>query len=1035
MKYPLERTDRLAALRIIGIYALFAALWIYLSDEVLGMLIRDTAILVRISVFKGFLFIVVTAVLLYQLIARHIRKSTEIENELRLSEKRYHSLFEHMLEGYAYCKMLFDERGLPKDFVYLEVNDSFERLTGLTGVVGKKVTEVLQDIKESSPELFEIYGRVASTGKPERFEINFEPLKSWLSISVYSPEREHFVAVFDNITARKRSEETREATIELLRICNEADNKRELMQGLTLFFQKLTGCEAVGVRLPDGDDFPYYETRGFSDEFVLAENRLCAFDQAGEMVRDSVGHPVYACMCGNIIAGRFNPAKSFFTSHGSFWTGSTTELLAGMADGDRLATTRNCCNGDGYESVALVPLRSHGETFGLFQFNDPRRERFTAEKIALMESLVAYVAIALAKLRVDEALQESSRFSRQIIDSAEEGIIVYGRDMRYQVWNPFMEKLTGKMASEVIGRHPLESFPFLRESGVIENIQKVLAGQSLASIEFLQSAHTGRLRWISDTCVPLRNTNGEIIGAIGTVLDITDHKLAQEELKEVTQRLQLATASGQLGIWDWDIIDDAVVWNDRMFEFYGVSRDEYRMSHEAWEKSVHPDDREKAIDAINAALSGERKYDIEFRVVHPDGAIKYIKTDAVVIRDKDGKAVRMIGMAQDITDRKHMEEQLRQAQKMEAIGQLAGGVAHDFNNILTAIYGHCSVLQMKMGKDAPFRSDIDQIYAAAERAANLTRSLLAFSRKQIMSPKKINLNEIVMNVGKLLNRIIGEDIQLKTVCSGKPLRVFADSGQIEQVLMNLAANARDAMTNGGILTIETGVQEIDESFIHAYGYGEVGKYAALSVSDTGKGMDAETSKKIFEPFFTTKEVGKGTGLGLSIVYGVIKQHNGYINVYSEPDEGTTFRIYLPQVYEEDADYEKEAPPEFPRMGSETVLVAEDDAIIRELAGSILKKFGYDVILACDGEDAVEKFKAGKEKIAIIVMDMIMPRKSGKEAYEEIRKFRPDVKILFMSGYSPDLLQDRGVSAKGDEVLIKPIHPLELVRKVRTVLDS
>jgi polar amino acid transport system substrate-binding protein len=292
-----------------------------------------------------------------------------------------------------------------------------------------------------------------------------------------------------------------------------------------------------------------------------------------------------------------------------------------------------------------------------------------------------------------------------------------------------------------------------------------------------------------------------------------------------------------------------------------------------------------------------------------------------------------------------------------------------------------------------------------------------------------------MNVGKLLTRIIGEDIQLKTVCTGKLLRIFADSGQIEQVLMNLAANARDAMPGGGILTIETGVQEIDESFIHAYGYGALGKYAVLSISDTGQGMDAETCQKIFEPFYTTKEVGKGTGLGLSIVYGVVKQHNGYINVYSEPGEGTTFRIYLPQVYEENADNEEEAAPEYPRMGSETVLVAEDDATIRELAGSILREFGYDVILARDGEDAIERFKADSDKIAIIVMDMIMPRKSGKEAYEEIRKVRADIKILFMSGYSQDLLHDRGIFDSSEEVLIKPIHPLDLVRKVRSVLDS
>ena len=516
---------------------------------------------------------------------------------------------------------------------------------------------------------------------------------------------------------------------------------------------------------------------------------------------------------------------------------------------------------------------------------------------------------------------------------------------------------------------------------------------------------------------------------------LQERKQAQEELREVTQRLRLATAAGHLGIWDWDIVNDVLVWNDRMFEIYGVSSNTFRMSRAIWEKCLHPDDLAMALEGTRAALSGEREYDYEFRIVLPDGTVKFIKTNAMIIRDAHGKAVRMIGMNQDITDRKHMEEQLRQSQKMEAIGQLAGGVAHDFNNILTVIYGHCSVLQMKMGKDAPFRSDIDQIYAAAEKAANLTRSLLAFSRKQIMSPKKVNLNEIVLNVGKLLTRIIGEDIQLKTVCTGKPLRVFADSGQIEQVLMNLAANARDAMTNGGILTIETGSEEIDESFIQAYGYGAAGKYVVLSVSDTGQGMDAETTKKIFEPFFTTKEVGKGTGLGLAIVYGVIKQHNGYINVYSEAGEGTTFRVYLPQVSEEGADDTEEASPEYPRIGNETVLVAEDDATIRGLAGSILRSFGYDVILAHDGEDAVEKFKADMEKIAIIVMDMIMPRKSGREAYEEIRKVRPDVRILFMSGYSPDLLQERGVFADNEEVLIKPIHPLDLVRKVRSVLDS
>ena len=289
---------------------------------------------------------------------------------------------------------------------------------------------------------------------------------------------------------------------------------------------------------------------------------------------------------------------------------------------------------------------------------------------------------------------------------------------------------------------------------------------------------------------------------------MTEHKLAEDKLKEATQRLHLAVSSGHLGIWDLDLVNDHLTWNEQMYELYGVSNETLRVSRETWGKCVHPDDLASVLEELRVAFSGEREFDTEFRIVHPDGETKFIKANALLIRNEAGNAIRMIGMNQDITEHRHMEEQLRQAQKMEAIGQLAGGVAHDFNNILTAIYGHCSMLQMKMGKDSPFRHEIDQIYGAAERAANLTRSLLAFSRKQIMNPKKVNLNEIVMHVGKMLTRIIGEDIQLKTICRGKPLGVFADSGQIEQVLMNLATNARDAMAGGGILTIETGLRRL-----------------------------------------------------------------------------------------------------------------------------------------------------------------------------------------------------------------------------------
>jgi PAS domain S-box-containing protein len=455
-----------------------------------------------------------------------------------------------------------------------------------------------------------------------------------------------------------------------------------------------------------------------------------------------------------------------------------------------------------------------------------------------------------------------------------------------------------------------------------------------------------------------------------------------------------------------------------------------------WEKQTSPEDLPDCLARFERLLSGEEDgYTLEKRFVRKDGGRVHTILSVRTVRRSDRSIDYVVASIQDITELKLLGEQLRQSQKMEAIGQLAGGVAHDLNNILMVIYGYCSALQMKMGADSILRPDIDHIYAAAERAANLTRSLLAFSRKQIMAPKSVNLNDIVLNIGKLLTRIIGEDIHFQMISSGAPLTIFADSGQLEQVLMNLAANARDAMPEGGLLTIETESLEIDESFVHAQGYGAPGKYAVISVSDTGKGMDADTAKKIFEPFFTTKEVGKGTGLGLAIVYGVIKQHNGFIKVRSEPGKGTAIRIYFPQVCGEiTVNEELEKVSDSPLTGDETVLVAEDDPFIRQLAQMILQKYGYEVILAHDGVDAIEKFKANRDKVDIIIMDMIMPKKSGREACAEIRKHSPAAKVLFISGYSPDLLQNKGFLDSGEEVIIKPVQPIELAKRVRAILD-
>jgi len=378
--------------------------------------------------------------------------------------------------------------------------------------------------------------------------------------------------------------------------------------------------------------------------------------------------------------------------------------------------------------------------------------------------------------------------------------------------------------------------------------------------------------------------------------------------------------------------------------------------------------------------------------------------------------------------------QLLQAQKMEAIGQLAGGIAHDFNNILTAIIGFGTLLKTAVGKDGILQSYVTNILTSAERAANLTQALLAFSRKQIMSPKYMNLNEIIHGVKNILSRIIGEDIDLSTFLSDMDLVIMADRGQIEQVLMNLAANARDSMPEGGSLTIKTERVYLDREFIRQHGFGKQGHYALLLIEDTGIGMDAETRDRIFEPFFTTKEIGKGTGLGLSIVYGIVKQHDGYINVYSEPDRGTIFRIYLPLI-KSTADNETEAITPTLARGTETILLAEDNDQVRELIREVLAGFGYTVLDARDGQDALSVYKENRDKIQLLILDVIIPKKNGKEVFDEIKKEKPDIKALFMSGYDANVINKKGVVEEGLEFISKPIIPDKLLRKVRSILDE
>jgi PAS domain S-box-containing protein len=449
---------------------------------------------------------------------------------------------------------------------------------------------------------------------------------------------------------------------------------------------------------------------------------------------------------------------------------------------------------------------------------------------------------------------------------------------------------------------------------------------------------------------------------------------------------------------------------------------------------VHPDDRQVAEQAAKEACRRGETRTVQYRMRHKDGSWHVIESGASAILNAQKEVEKLVIVNRDVSEQRQLEEKFRQAQKMEAVGRLSGGVAHDFNNLLGVIIGYAEFLQESLDAENGLRSSVDEILKAGKRAASLTRQLLAFSRQQVLDPKVLDLNGVVSDMDKMLRRMIGEDVELSTVLGPELGRVKADQGQVEQVLMNLAVNARDAMPDGGKLVVSTENMIMDEAFTRRYPYPvQAGPYVCLTVSDSGIGMDAETKARAFEPFFTTKEKGKGTGLGLSTVYGVVKQSGGYIDIYSAPGAGTTFKIYLPRVTEAiAADAPSGAITSF--TGNETILLAEDEGSLRTLTRNTLEQCGYKVLAAKDGVDALEVSEHFDGAIDLLLTDMVMPGMSGQALAHELTRRRPDIRLAYMSGYTGQTVGSQGPIDPGSVFLLKPFTRELLTRKIREALD-
>ena len=512
-----------------------------------------------------------------------------------------------------------------------------------------------------------------------------------------------------------------------------------------------------------------------------------------------------------------------------------------------------------------------------------------------------------------------------------------------------------------------------------------------------------------------------------------EHKRTVDALRESEELYRTLVATSPDAIMMMDLEGRIINASQRTAAMHGYKTATELLGKSAWELIV-PEERAQAIENHRKILEGEGAQVSEYTLLRKDGGRFIGEINAAPVRDAQGRLQALISITRDVTERKRLEEQLRQAQKMEAIGRLAGGIAHDFNNLLTVINGYSQMLLSSLEADSPLRPDLEAILHAGERAASLTRQLLAFSRRQVLEVRVLDLNEIIRNMVKMLQRIIGEDIALKLRLAEDLGKVKADPGQIEQAILNLAVNARDAMPNGGELILETANVEFAEA-ISRHPELSPGRYVLLAVSDTGLGMSAEVKEHLFEPFFTTKGVGQGTGLGLATVYGIVKQSGGDISVYSEPGQGTTFKIYLPRI-KEDSELRPASPATVQIPGGwETILVVEDNDELRQLAASVLRNLGYTVLEAPNGPEAIQLFQAQPEAIHLVLTDVVMPEMSGREMVERLRQTHPGLRALYMSGYTDAAITRQGVLEPGAPFIQKPFGVEALAKKVREVLDG
>lgn len=665
----------------------------------------------------------------------------------------------------------------------------------------------------------------------------------------------------------------------------------------------------------------------------------------------------------------------------------------------------------------------------------------------------SHTPVLLAKAQ--DALRQERDRAQRYLDTPEVILLALDLEGRITLINRYACSILGWAADELTGLGWIDTcIPVRMRAVMTKRFQDIFAGKPTAR-ENPIITKSGEERLVEWRSTLLRDDAGDVCGTLSSGSDITERRQVETALHKTTadllertkmleereaalrqseERKAYALAAARMGLWELDTVSHELTWSPTMAAVFGRRPEQSPKNADEFLALIHPDDRRLVETSLSQAAAAGTDFTEEFRIVWPDGSAHWIAGRARISRGDDGKSQRWLGVGMDIGERKALEAQFQQAQKMEAVGQLAGGVAHDFNNLLTSILGYSGFVIDTFGPQDRRRADMEEVVKAGQRAAGLTRQLLAFSRKQVLQPMKLDLNALVTGMHPMLSRLIGEHVELIPNLAPDLATVRADPGQLEQVLMNLVVNARDAMPAGGVLTIQTANVDLDQSFMNEVVI-RPGAYVMLAVSDTGVGMTEATKSRLFEPFFTTKGPGKGTGLGLATVYGIVKQSGGYVWVFSDLGKGTAFKVYLPRA-DEGGDIAPHIVPEHgTSAGTETVLVVEDDEAVRLLTRRILEDANYRVVDASNPQQAEVIFDRHPNVFSLLVTDVIMPGSTGPKLFEQLVGRQPNLKVLYVSGYTDTAIIDSGEIDPAIELLQKPFSANSLKRRIREVLDG